>query len=278
MRYVSVVALGAVLAAAPAGYAQESGESQASEPAPQHQAVPRSSVTRSEGTSRQPSGEAPAARSGPVQRWPGPTRESAPPPSSSEIRPAAEQGGSRARGDNPQTGSAVPRGSVPAPVGHIPTPRYQAPPRIDTPPGRVSPRLYNYYYYPRAYYPYGYGAFGLGYFYYDPYSWGRVYGSAPGYYSGYSTYSASPLYNRSFGFDVGELRLRVDPPQSQVFVDGYYAGVVDDYDGTFQGLKLDAGVYHIMIVRPGYEPLEFDVRISRGQKITYRGELRRLRP
>ena len=76
----------------------------------------------------------------------------------------------------------------------------------------------------------------------------------------------------------GELRLQVFPRNAQVFVDGYYAGIVDDYDGTFQGLKLEAGPYHIEVVAPGFEPLEFDVRILPGQKIEYRGDLIIKRP
>ena len=97
----------------------------------------------------------------------------------------AEPRGSRPRGDNPQTGVAVPRGSRRPPSG---TNRgvyrnggvYRSAPR--------GYNTYNNYYATRAaHYPYGYGAFGLGYFYYDPYRWfpgsyGSVYGSG-GYYA-----------------------------------------------------------------------------------------------
>ena len=63
---------------------------------------------------------------------------------------------------------------------------------------------------------------------------------------------------------------------AQVYVDGYYAGVVDDYDGAFQALKLESGAYRIEIRAPGYETLAFDVRITPGQKIRYQGDLRRV--
>ena len=126
-------------------------------------------------------------------------------------------------------------------------------------------RIYNnyYYYYPRHRYPYGYGSFGIGYFYYDPYVW------APGptiYYNGYN-------YGYGHGYAVGELRLQVRPRHAEVYVDGYYAGIVDDFDGIFQGLRLEEGEYRIEIVAPGYEPIDFDVRIQGGRKISYRGEL-----
>jgi hypothetical protein len=152
--------------------------------------------------------------------------------------------GSRPQGDNPQTGTAVPRETR-----------------------RTPPPVYNnYYYYPRRYYPYGHGAFGLGFFYYDPYTW----------YPRYSPYPASPFRYPYSVFDVGEVRLQVTPRHAQVYVDGYYAGTVDDYDGVLQSMKMESGPYHFEITAPGYETLAFDIRINPGQKITYRGDLRRL--
>jgi hypothetical protein len=138
-------------------------------------------------------------------------------------------------------------------------------------PPSIYPRGYGYYPYGYGAYPYGYGAFGLGYFYYNPYRW------YSGFAPGFSTYSYYDGYRRPFStFDIGELRLDVSPRHAQVYVDGYYAGVVDDYDGAFQALKLDAGTYRIEIRAPGFETLSFDVRITPGQKIRYQGDLRRL--
>ena len=57
-------------------------------------------------------------------------------------------------------------------------------------------------------------------------------------------------------------------------VDGYYAGVVDDYDGVFQRLNLEAGSHLIEIEAPGYPPIAFDVRVAPGQTITYRANIR----
>jgi hypothetical protein len=123
------------------------------------------------------------------------------------------------------------------------------------------------YYYPRYYYPYGYGAFGLGYFYYDPFYWGAAYGYPP----------YAPFRGYGYGYPTGELRLDVAPRNAEVYVDGYYAGRVDDFDGVFQSLDLEEGSYHIEIVEPGFAPLQFDVRIYPGRKITYRGDLARTR-
>jgi hypothetical protein len=201
--------------------------------------------------------------------------------------------GSRPQGDNPQTGTAVPRGTAPrtAPPAPAPSPdgtrsviRNRGGSRtvIVQPPAVYGYPYSRYSLYPpyslhpyggyRRYYPYGYGSFGLGFLYYDPYRW------HPG--AGYAGYTDT--YRRPFGtfstfstFDIGELRLDVSPRHAQVYVDGYFAGTVDDFDGAFQGIRLAPGAYRIDIVAPGYETLTFDVRITPGQKVRYRGELYR---
>jgi hypothetical protein len=149
--------------------------------------------------------------------------------------------------------------------------RDRAVPRVAAPPPRRTTvvRSYPYRYYPnytRYYDPWGYGSFGLGYFYYSPWAWGPygTYGY-PGYY---------PRYGGTFGFDVGSVRLKVEPRDAEVWVDGYYAGSVDDFDGMFQALRLDSGPYRIEIRKPGYETLSFDVRVQPDRKITFRGTLR----
>lgn len=133
-----------------------------------------------------------------------------------------------------------------------------------------APRVYNTYYYPRRYYPYGYGAFGLGYFYYDPFYWGP-----DNYAVGYRDYRFTGY---GYGYPTGELRLQVRPRHAEVYVDGYFAGMVDEFDGMLQGLRLEEGAYSIEIAAPGFEPLVFDVRIYPGRKVTYRGDLLSVRP
>jgi hypothetical protein len=192
-------------------------------------------------------------------------------PAAAAAPPAEAQrrrDGGRDRGDNPAVGRAAPRESSPPP-GRTPGPASRGGFEGRNRGVFVAPRVYNnYYYYPRRYYPYGYGAFGLGYFYYDPYTW-----YPPSYYPGYYGSYSSGYYDPFF-YDVGELRLIVSPRDADVYVDGYFAGRVDDYDGIFQALKLEAGAHHIQIVAQGYAPLNFDVRIEPNRKITYRGTLR----
>lgn len=267
----------ATLAIASHTYAQEAAEQpqQSEQPAateaPVRRAVPRGTA---------PGAAAPAEGPRGASR---PEAQRVEATGAADDQRRAEPRGSRPQGDNPRTGTAVPRAARPVPRSGPTSP---APAQVDrrrADNGRNGrrtvivrpPAVYNNYYnYSRRSYPYGYGAFGLGYFYYDPYSW---------YPGGYSTYAGPGYYSQSYGyprsygygFDIGELRLQVSPRHAQVFVDGYYAGTVDDYDGAFQSLKLESGPYQIEIAAPGYETLAFDVRISPGQKINYRGDLPR---
>jgi hypothetical protein len=59
-----------------------------------------------------------------------------------------------------------------------------------------------------------------------------------------------------------------------VFVDGNYAGIVDDFDGTFQQLRLQQGGHRIEIRMPGFADLELDVHVQPGRTITIREHLR----
>ena len=49
----------------------------------------------------------------------------------------------------------------------------------------------------------------------------------------------------------GGLRITGAPRDAQVFADGYYVGIVNDFDGVFQHVNLEAGPHHIEIQEPG---------------------------
>jgi hypothetical protein len=72
---------------------------------------------------------------------------------------------------------------------------------------------------------------------------------------------------------TGGLQLDVQPWRAAVFVDGVYAGRVDDFTGYYKHLELVAGPHQITIVEPGFDPLVFDVAIVPGKTMTYRGTL-----
>jgi hypothetical protein len=131
-------------------------------------------------------------------------------------------------------------------------------------------------YYSTRYYLPGYG-FGLGYlydpFFYDPYMYGGGYGGGyGGYYGGgYQGGSGRGAYGHGA---TGSLRLKIKPREAQVYVDGYFVGEVDQFDGLFQRLTIDAGSHHIEIRSQGHQSIEFDVLIAPGETVTYKGELR----
>ncbi len=116
----------------------------------------------------------------------------------------------------------------------------------------VSVVPYRPYFYRPTYRVYGYGS------YYDPY----IYPAAPyGYYN--------PIPGRPYG----GLRITGVPRDAQVFADGYYVGVVNDFDGIFHHLNLEAGPHHIEIRDPSFQPIAFDVIVRPGETITYRAEM-----
>ena len=63
--------------------------------------------------------------------------------------------------------------------------------------------------------------------------------------------------------------------EASVYVDGYYVGVVDDFDGVFQRLRLEPGPHHLEIRLAEYDDLSVDVMIHPDQTTTYRGDLSR---
>jgi hypothetical protein len=72
--------------------------------------------------------------------------------------------------------------------------------------------------------------------------------------------------------------VRIDLPQrnGEVYVDGSFAGMVDQYDGALQQLNLEPGPHHIEVRADGFEPLAFQVNAEPGRTITYRSDMRRL--
>ena len=74
----------------------------------------------------------------------------------------------------------------------------------------------------------------------------------------------------------GAIRLKITPKEALVYVDGYFAGIVDDFDGLFQKLHLEAGPHHVEVQAVGYEPLSFDVQITPDHTISYSGDLRKI--
>jgi hypothetical protein len=70
-------------------------------------------------------------------------------------------------------------------------------------------------------------------------------------------------YPRHYGFDPGAaVRLDVKPKEAEVYVDGYYAGIVDDFNGVFQRLRLPPGEHEITLYRDAYRTVHQKVYLT----------------
>jgi hypothetical protein len=148
-------------------------------------------------------------------------------------------------------GRAAPRGGTSAGTA---VPRGQPPHGGAYPPYHGPVYGHGHYHYG---YPYGYYGYGYPYGYY-PYGFGLSFGFGYGYPYGY----AAPSY--------GGVQIIGAPRDAEVYADGYYVGVVDNFDGTFQQINLGPGTHRIEIRPRAGQPQAFDVSISPGQKVTYR--------
>lgn len=110
---------------------------------------------------------------------------------------------------------------------------------------------------PRAY-------IGLGV--YDPFwGWGAW---GPGWY---------PPFGPAFiGANAGSARIQVTPRQTEVYVDGYMAGTVDDFDGFFQRLDVEPGEHELTLYLEGYETITEKVLFRPGATLDIKHQMRAL--
>jgi len=94
-----------------------------------------------------------------------------------------------------------------------------------------------------SWWPYGsYGWYGYGY----PWGWGGGGGT---------------VYHQVES-ETGSVRVLVDPSEARVYVDGYYAGTVDDFDGLFQRLHVPPGRHEIALKLEGYATHRMKVYVA----------------
>ena len=129
-----------------------------------------------------------------------------------------------------------------------------------------APRYYySYPYYPYGFYPYFSFSFGYPYGYYG-FGWPGPYWYPPAYYGPY------------WGGAGGSVRLQVMPRDAEVFVDGYFAGTVDDFDGTFQRLHVDPGDHEIELFHPQRQSVRQKVFLQPDKTFTVKLEMAPLAP
>ena len=166
--------------------------------------------------------------------------------------------------------AAVPRSPAPQARHAVPRPV----------PSRPLPGGGYYYRGPNVYRPYyaspyyWYGGFYGGYYSYPFYFSAGV---GP-YYHGYPWYPYYPSYPWYTYDPAASVRLQVTPRQAEVFVDGSYAGTVDDFDGSFQRLRLYPGDHTIEVFLQGHRPLTQRIYLQPGKTFTVKATLEPLAP
>ncbi|MBI3491315.1 MAG: PEGA domain-containing protein, partial [Acidobacteria bacterium] len=58
------------------------------------------------------------------------------------------------------------------------------------------------------------------------------------------------------------VKIEVKPKEAEVYVDGYYAGIVDDFDGVFQRLRVPPGEHDIELYFDGYRTVHQKVYLT----------------
>ena len=74
------------------------------------------------------------------------------------------------------------------------------------------------------------------------------------------------------------VRLEVTPKEAQVFVDGYYAGIVDDFDGAFQRLHTPPGAHEIELYMDGYHVVRQRVFLPANETFKIKYQMVKLAP
>jgi hypothetical protein len=132
--------------------------------------------------------------------------------------------------------------------------------------------------YYRSYYrPYYYGSY-----YYRPY----YYGSYWPYWGFYGSFGWQWPYPYGYPYpyypyyydDRAEIRIQVTPRDAQVYVDGYFAGLVDDFDGWAQRLHVEPGEHDLEIYMDGHRTRRERMLVRPRQSYTVRFAMEPLGP
>lgn len=133
-----------------------------------------------------------------------------------------------------------------------------------------------YYRYYRTYRPYyGYGL------YYHPYSYWSWPWFRPSFGMHFGYVAAARYYGggaADYAYQNGAVQTKVEPRETEVYVDGHYAGIVDDFDGMFQRLYLPPGEHEILLRLDGHQTYRQNLLINSGRTYKIHHEMRPLGP
>ena len=110
----------------------------------------------------------------------------------------------------------------------------------------------------------------FGHYYYSPFFW-DVYGwGYPGPYP--------PAYYGRYVANESSVRIQVTPRETEVYVDGYRAGIVDDFDGFAQRLRVAPGEHIIELYLDGHQPVTHTMLFAPGETYRIRHTMEPLMP
>jgi hypothetical protein len=114
-------------------------------------------------------------------------------------------------------------------------------------------------------------------FYYGPFYGPYIY--SPWFYSSFWWY---PPYGYGYPYYWGavgsSVRVQVQPKSAEVYVDGYLAGIVDQFDGMFQNLVVAPGSREITVYQEGCKSLVQRMYLSVGSSYKIKGVMEKLAP
>jgi hypothetical protein len=91
----------------------------------------------------------------------------------------------------------------------------------------------------------------------------------------YSTYDGGAV---DYSYAQASVRPKVKPKQTEVYVDGYYAGIVDDFDGMFQRLYMPPGQHEIVLRLDGYQTHRQTLHVNSGSTVKLHHDMKPLGP
>lgn len=96
------------------------------------------------------------------------------------------------------------------------------------------------------------------------------------YYYGMQTGETAVWQPRHPVLPRGALVLQTIPDMAQVFVDGYYVGLAEEFGLRGRPMDVSAGVHSIEVRAAGYETLAFSIMIQPNDIVRYRGDMQPL--
>ncbi len=99
----------------------------------------------------------------------------------------------------------------------------------------------------------------------------------------------SPYYPYGYGYPYpywpyvdssteGSLKTEITPKDAAVYVDGYYAGVADDFDGAFRRLHATPGGHTITFHLEGYQTVTRNVYVRPDSTLKLKATMEKLAP